>query len=110
MRGVRFGASGSKQRERSEPEKVESLLEAAHYSVGLIAVRNYKVAAVLAYGGIDDELGSSTFDGSKGSVNTAPSRSAKMRLRLFALLPMIKYAPTAYLPSSLSPAIMPLPT
>ena len=55
-------------------------------------------------------LGSSTFDGSKGSVNTAPSRSAKMRLRLFALLPMIKYAPTAYLPSSLSPAIMPLPT
>ena len=54
-------------------------------------------------------LGSSSFEGSNACVLMPSPSSTNTLLRLFSLLPMIKYAVTAFLPSFVRPITIPLP-
>ena len=54
-------------------------------------------------------LGSSNLDASKASVRIPSPSPTKIRFRLLELLPIIKYAVTAFIPSSLLPITIPLP-
>ena len=107
--GVKFGSSGSNSRVRSACSNVfPSDIRSYTVSVWSPFVTIVEFPSTLT-GAYIIRLGSLSFEGSNASVLMPSSCVTNTRFLLFTLLPMMKYAVTAYLPSSDFPITMPLP-